>query len=217
MFYKVFYKSNIIDVLDRLDYVTYLKDIDRFIITDKSNACGIVASNRKSFYHLPDLKYPSGDVELLTVTLIEISESEYDTLRTKLFSDTATNDVLRTTLDILKETKIKEMSEICHQMIVDGIIVPLSDEHTHHFELTLEDQINLLEIKNQLDNGQDQFIYHETGKSCCSYSRDDMYSIINTYLSHKQYHLTRFNSLRAHILSLETIEDVSKVNYNMNI
>jgi hypothetical protein len=215
MFYKILYKSNVIDVLNRLDYATYIKDINKFIITDKSSACCIVASNRHEFYHVHNLKYPEG-IDLITVTLIEISETEYTDLCTQLFQSNS-DDVINSTLDILKDCKIKEMSTICHQNIVDGIQVPLSDERLHHFELTLEDQINLLEIKNQLDNGVNSVIYHETGKSCCEFSREDMYMIVNTYIKHKQFHLTQFNKLRDHILSLETISEVAKVKYDLSL
>ena len=49
-------------------------------------------------------------------------------------------------LDAVRAHKTKRMSEECNNAIVKGIFVVLSDELVHHFELQVEDQINLLSL-----------------------------------------------------------------------
>ena len=72
------------------------------------------------------------------------------------------------------------MSTICHNRIIDGFRVVLSDGESHHFELSIEDQLNLLEIKSLIENGQKSFIYHETDSLSKEFSLEDMEKIIDS-------------------------------------
>lgn len=212
--YKIVYDNIVIDVIETIKYARYLTKSKHTVITDKTSANCIIGSNNKDRYHIKGVPYPQG-CDFKTVSIIEIDEKEYKELLSKLNgkSDTIKDSGIR----LLKQTKIKEMSEICHNNITNGVRLILSDNKLHHFELSLEDQINLLEIKYLIDKGETSFIYHETDCLCKEYSLEDMQKIIDASLKHKQHHLTYFNKLKNHIIKLQTINEITAIQYGIEI
>jgi hypothetical protein len=47
------------------------------------------------------------------------------------------------TLEFAKNYKIDEMKDMCNKAITNGVDVMLSDGQIYHFDLTIEDQLNL--------------------------------------------------------------------------
>jgi hypothetical protein len=212
--YKIVYDNIVIDVIETIKYARYLSKSKHTAITDKTSANCIIGSNNKDRYHIKGIPYPKG-CNFKTVSIIEIDEKEYNELLNQLSSKSDT--IIDSGIRQLKQKKIKEMSEICHNKITNGIRVVLSDNKLHHFELSIEDQVNLLEIKYLIDKGESEFIYHETDCLCKSYSLEDMQKIIDASFNHKQYHLTYFNKLKNHINKLQTINEIIAVEYGINI
>lgn len=211
--YKVLYDNIVIDVLDEIKYARFLSKSGHTVITDATSANCIIASNNKDRYHIKGVPYPKG-CKFKTVTLVQIDEDEYRKLLSQLNnSDSIVDNGIR----LLKQKKIAEMSNACHDKIVNGIRIILSDNKIHHFELSLEDQVNLLEIKYMIDKGQQKFVYHETDGICKEYSLEDMQKIIDESFKHKQNNLLYFNSLKHYISTLNNIYDIIDLEYGVNI
>lgn len=212
--YKVLYNNIVIDVLDNIKYAKYLSNCNRTVITNKTCANCIIGSNNKDRYHLKGVPYPD-NCDFKTVTIVKIDENEFKEL-TKKLKDTSIKDET-CGVRALRNNKIQEMSTICHNKIVDGFRVVLSDNELHHFKLSIEDQVNLLEIKYLIDKGQKSFIYHETDSLCEEFSLEDMQKIIASAYAHKQKNLMHFNKLKNYINKLSNINEISDITYNMEI
>lgn len=159
------------------------------------------------------MPYPTGQ-NIKTVSLIKISKEEYDSL---MKSVTTEDHFVGQGILNMKKAKIEAMREVCNKEILDGVSVMLSDNAVHHFTMSLEDQLNLLEIRYLIDNGQDTFVYHETNGVNKEYHSNDMKTIINALFENKQKHLLYFNRLKQYINSLTTAESVSAVQYGMDV
>lgn len=212
--FKIVYENIIIDLVKELKYARFLPKSGHTPMTDITSANCIIASNNKDKYHLKGMPYPEGS-GFRTVSAIKISDTEYEQLsaQLKLQNSTAINNGLH----LMRQKKIKEMSEACHQSIIGGLRILLSDNKMHHFELSVEDQVNLLEIKYLMDGGQTSFTYHETDGLCKEYSLKDMQTIIKKSFEHKQKALNYFNSLKHYISTLMSINDILAVEYGMEI
>ena len=121
------------------------------------------------------------------------------------------------TLDYLKTQKIKEMSYYCNQAIVNGFDVELSDGRTHHFSLTVQDQLNLITLSSLAASGVDNIPYHADGELCEFFSVNDIQTIVKAATELKTYHTTYYNSLKLFIQSLVDRDDVVNVIYGANI
>jgi hypothetical protein len=66
-------------------------------------------------------------------------------------------------------------------------------------------------------NGENEFIYHENGKECIIYSKEDMLHIINEAHKHRVYHTTYFNVIKQCILSIDDMYAIQKIYYGMPI
>lgn len=209
--YKVLFDNVVIDILESIKYARYLKKSKHTVVTDHSSANCIIASNNVDKYHLSSLPYPEG-CNIKTVTVVPIDADEYKLLTAELKKAETVVDI---GLRHLKQNKIKEMSDICHQKITQGTRVLLSDNQFHHFELSVEDQLNLQDIRYELDIGADTITYHETGQICKEYSATDMRTVIDTLYKHKQKHIQYFNQLKREINSKESIDAIINVRYEL--
>ena len=103
------------------------------------------------------------------------------------------------TIDYVRTSKIVELKRDCNKAITDGVDIKLSDGETRHFSMSLEDQINLLTMAYLKDESL--------------YSAKDMKIIITKTNAHKNSQITKFKQLKDRVNSLNTIEEVSAVNY----
>lgn len=103
------------------------------------------------------------------------------------------------TIDYVRTSKIVELKRDCNKAITDGVDIKLSDGETRHFSMSLEDQINLLTMAYLKDESL--------------YSAKDMKTIITKTNAHKNSQITKFKQLKDRVNSLNTIEEVSAVNY----
>lgn len=207
--YKIMYNNVVIDVLKVIRYGKYIPATGRVIATDKSIADCIVASNLKDRYLLKGVPIPEG-CKYLQVSIVEIDGDEYDS-----FVENDTN-AFENGIKSYKRHKIEELRQLCSNNIMEGLQIELSDNKLHHFTMTIEDQLNLLEIRHLISIGETTFIYHECGGEYKEFSVDDMQKIINETFKHKQKHLLHFNSLKKKIQMMSNIEEISKVTYCLN-
>jgi hypothetical protein len=83
--------------------------------------------------------------------------------------------------------------------------------------LTTEDQLNLLNLENQLNNGAQTFIYHATGEPCKSFTREEVIKIIKAYRQHLLYHTTYFNVAKQYVKSFVDIDAVKAFTYGTDL
>ena len=154
------------------------------------------------------VKYEIADV-------IRIEKDEYDLL----FKAIETNEeivieeepvveveqivVEEPTIDFVRSSKISELKRNCNKAITNGVDVKLSDGETRHFSMSLEDQINILTMAYLSDESV--------------YSAKDMKTIIAETNIYKNSHIEKFNQLKNRVNSLNTIEEISAVNYHEEV
>ena len=126
-----------------------------------------------------------------------------------------TVDETDVTVEYLKAQKIKEMSYVCNQMIVNGFDIELSDKKLHHFSLTVQDQLNLITLSAMVSSGEAVIPYHADNELCEYFSASDIGLVIKTSTELKAYHTTYYNSLKLYIQSLDNRETIADVYYGM--
>lgn len=107
------------------------------------------------------------------------------------------------TIDYVRASKIAELKHDCNKAITNGIDIKLSDGETRHFSMSLEDQINLLTMAYLSDERV--------------YSTEDMKTIIAETNAFKNSHIAKFKQLKDRVNSLNTIQEVSAVNYHEEV
>lgn len=107
------------------------------------------------------------------------------------------------TIDYVRVSKISELKRDCNKTITNGIDIKLSDGETRHFSMSLEDQINLLTMAYLADDSV--------------YSTKDMKTIITETNAFKNNHIAKFKKLKDRVNSLNTIQEVSAVNYHEEV
>lgn len=218
-------------------------DLDFCCYQSKHNVilkCGIdkaqfIMYNNELFHATWMVSVRGVPIDYTTVDIMEISENDYNELASKVeqgeeidtgieedvyveepVEEPPTNQQIAT-LEYLKSAKIIEMNTKCNQTITHGFDVVLSDEESHHFSLTTQDQLNLITLSTQIAAGEQQIPYHADDEMCKFYSVADIMTIIQTATQYKTYHVTYFNSLKAYIKSLDDANDVAMIEYGSEI
>lgn len=201
----------------------------RRVLCDLDEAKGIVFDDE--VYHIQGAnEFLSG--EYPEVIASEISEEEYNELYTllDLGAKVAVEDSpeweepaikpepeIDGTLEQVKLRCIERLREQCQEAIFAGIDVKLSSGSEQHFDLELEDQINLINLYSLALNGQDNIPYHASNSLCQFYSAEDIKAICEAALEHKTYHTSYFNSLKNWVMGLDSIAAVGAVAYGDDI
>jgi len=170
---------------------------------------------------------PSG-VTVKECTVEAITEEDYNALKTAVDLDSVINHTPieepieeepepEITADALREMKIREMSMACNQAITEGFSIELSDGESHHFSLTMQDQMNLLSVQTQILSGATEVAYHADGEEADMFSAEDMATVIAAANAHKTYQLAYFNALKKWLGSLKSIAAISAVKYGTEI
>ena len=243
VFYKINHNQDIIDVNtnESVNYVRYDRYHQSLKIcgSDSSDIIGIVSSDNPTIYHLVGYPEIPDTVlgEFIDVQIFEISEEDYTVFKKALEEEKEIIDPdpyippepeptpeeqereeeYRRSLQFVKDKKIEYMSYLCHQTIENGILITLSDGLEHRFSLTENDQANLMERQAQLMAGATQVSYHADGVLCTYYSAEDMTAIIQANIFHKDYQTTYFNSLKHYINSMTDKNEISAVEYGIEI
>lgn len=209
--YKFIYEGKVIDVVDKIRYLRYLKKSKHVVGSDSSSANCVQASNGIDVYGIQGARLPEY-LNYKKVIIRPIDVDEYKKLKQLLNNSiTITSDTVE--LQNAKSAKIAELEENCKKIITDGIIVTLSDGKSHTFELTVEDQLNLSVIHNKILQGALSCVYHEKGKICRRFDSDDLMTIINAANKHVEYNTTYFNLMKNCIYNMYNIEKIKSIHY----
>lgn len=205
---KILYNEKVIDVVRYPKFIRFLP-YGHIAITDKTSAQGIIGSDDATIYSFVANNYKF-------VTIADITLDEFERLQSLLNSGQEIS-ADESALSKAKLNKIKLLSSICRNKIISGFSVELSDGNKYDFKLTVEDQLNLMSLENQLNNGETFFIYHATNQPCKIYNKEDMLKIISTFRSFTLYHTTYFNIAKQYINKLTSIDQVNLFNYGMDV
>lgn len=209
--YKIIKDNKVIDVIEYPDFIRFLPT--GFITrTDKTLAQGIMGSNNKTIYSFVSV----ANKTIPVVTIEEITLADFNRLQGLLKSG---KEVVADE-SIIAETRrnvLKQLSAICKNTITAGFYITLSNNKLYSFKLTTEDQLNLMNIENQLNNGASSFIYHATDMPCEVFTRDDMVKILRAFRRHTTYHTTYFNVAKQYINSLTDIEKINSFTYGTDV
>ena len=231
MYFKVIQDDKIIDDISDIVYVRKQVVHNRLIACDKDRAEGVLSSNGDNIWFVESL-IETNINDYPIVKFIEIEQEEFEILKAALDNgqeeldnqvDNSNNTEVELsedelmTIDFIRAAKINEMSKTCNQVIIAGFDVELSDKEVHHFDLSLEEQLNFISLKDMINGGATEIPYHAANEPCKFYSAEDILKVIETGTMFKTYHVTYFNSLKQYILSLNTIDDITAVVYGMQI
>jgi hypothetical protein len=209
--YKIIKDNKVIDVVEFPCFVKFLA-AGHVAITDKTSAQGIVGSDGETVYSFIEVDRPNTTV----VKIKEITPEEFSSLSELLNSD---QEVVldESALNQVRQTTIKRLSDICNNKIISGFSIVLSDGKTYNFKLTVEDQLNLTSIENQLNSGIKTFVYHASNQPCRVFMKNDMSKIIRAFRKHVLYHTTYFNIAKQYINTLTDPEKISTFTYGTDV
>jgi len=175
---------------------------------------------------------PNDCSEFEEATVISIKEKEYDILSKSDSSEPinvlqivnnepevgkkSLDEVNTVTIEFVRSRKLAELSEICENTISSGFDLVLSDGVSHHFSMSLQDQMNLVGLQRSLDRNEDP-IYHADGELMQFYSIEDAQDILAGANKWKNYHIALYNSLKNWINSLTDIEIINEIAYDSSI
>lgn len=84
MYFKIIYNYIVIDILDSVQYVRWLKRGKKFVKTEMTSANGILASDGINIYHVEGMPEFDGMGNYKTVHMIQIDKEEYDKLNSQM-------------------------------------------------------------------------------------------------------------------------------------
>ncbi len=215
MMFKVLSGNLVVDVLQKVKWVRFLRKFDDVVVTDKTSADGFYGSDNKTIYRLEG-KYCPPSKPYKIGTLVAITEEECNHLSKQLTASTSSGlDLER--LKIVRDNKIKQLSSMCKQKISEGIKIRLSDKKYHTFSLTLEDQQNISNLYAEILQGAKTGLYHEDGKLCQFYTESDIRTLFQETQKHIKYHTTYFNLLKNRILELTSTARIQEIYYGIDL
>lgn len=168
---------------------------------------GLVDANRNLTYYTVKPK----PVETLLKN-IKFYKQNSEQQIAALQSVTNTQPIDKTTLEGTKESKLRDISNDCHNTIYSGTDITTS-QGTEHFSLTDNDQINISNLMSKIQAGATGVPYHADGKLCRMFTADEMGTIYNAVVSFIAYNTTLCNHLNVWINRCTTIDEVNTITY----
>ena len=110
-------------------------------------------------------------------------------------------------IEELKENKKQEINQACSSLIYSGY-----DYNGEHYDLSDEDQINMLAWSSVAQQGS-SVPYHSSGNPCRIYTSEEFLSLVAAITSFKTYNLTYCNLLKQQVDEMTNPEEVKAVVY----
>lgn len=229
-YYKIIQDKTFIGAVASDNFIKYQPALQCFLRSDE--IAGEYVDFNCILYRDTWMKPITEQREFIQASIIAISEEEYnvymeamqnneviedeteDEEPTPITPDVNPND--EASLRFIKESKINEMSYRCRQTIEEGFDLQLTDGQTHHFSLTTQDQLNLMALSTMI-NTQEMLPYHADNEQQKFYSVVEIKQIIDSANTHKNYHTTYYNTLKAYINSLDNIDVIAAITYGIQV
>ena len=228
-YYKLINDNKFIGIVCSDDFIRYSAIVDCFLRSSEEDGEYISFENKlyRTTWMSPIRMYQ----EHQKITTVEVDKEEYDAFmeayrageeieediddEERQEQEPEVNPYDYDTIDYIRTQKILSMSQACRRTIEEGFDLELRGE-THHFSLTIQDQLNLMSLGATMQ--ADSLIpYHADGEETAFYSTNEINQIIAAAQAHKDYQTTYYNSLKAYINSLDTIEAIAAITYGTPI
>lgn len=219
-------ENKIVDALDVLYFVKWDNRANMVVNCKDTdlNRMGLLSYDASTIWHIDGTPEFPASREYITTSYEDIDKEEFDAIRKAIDDGKEVEPEPEpepeeddSSVAFVKAAKIAEMSKTCEEIITNGIDVVLSNGETHHFSLTVQDQLNLITLSKMVEAGEEHIPYHADGELCIFYSAQDIQSIVVAATAFKTYHTTYFNSLKAYIKSLRSVRTISNVVYGIDI
>lgn len=119
-------------------------------------------------------------------------------------------------LSVVMSAKLAEISKACNAVIENGVDIKLGEESVH-FNLDIKDQSNINNLFRVVELGGTEFPYQADGGVCRIYTAAEIVEIYVAAQTLITAQTTYHNELKQYVQSLESIEDVSAVQYGMTL
>lgn len=231
-YYKLIKDNEFIGICTTLDMRKFQKKHNIFLICDEAEAQYVQCNGNiyRATWMIPGDSSVKG---IQTVDVIEIEQTEYDTLcnaiksneeiKIELDSEEDEKEELqeidkptKVTIEYVCESKIAEMKREFDKTISNGLDIEVSVGKKHHFPLTVQDQLNLITATQKVNDRESVISYYTDGEFF-EYSASEMQIIIDKVYSFKTYHEAYFNSLKNYIKSMQDINSISDIFYGVDI
>ena len=110
-------------------------------------------------------------------------------------------------IEELKENKKQEINQACASLIYSGY-----DYNNEHYDLSDEDQINMLAWSSVAQQGN-SVPYHSSGNPCRVYSDKEFLALVSAITAFKTYNLTYCNLLKQQVDEMADVADIKNVKY----
>ena len=227
-YFKLVKDQQIVGAASSNDFIYYSPVVDCYLHTTEEH--GEYISFQNKLYRdtwMSPTKLPEN---YIPVQVTETTKEEYDIFMQAIQHDEVIIDEEDTewpdyneeplipddgAIDFVRQSKLSEMSYECRKAIERGFDINVHEEN-RHFSLTTQDQLNLMSL-SAMAQTSDKIPYHADGESCIYYTAAEINTIIAAMNSHKIYHTTYYNALKAYINSLDTIEEITAITYGIEI
>ena len=180
------------------DYTKYIKiyneETSSFVLKERED---YVESDNPVVYVIPDSS-PLVNLVMEHAPNIQIITDE---------DGTVTNVIEYYPLETVIQKKCGEINNACSTIIKAGI-----DYNNEHYDLTDEDQINMLAWSSiaQLGNSVP---YHSSGNPCRVYSAEEFLGLVNAATQFKTYNLSYCNLLKQQVSEMTDAEEIKNIKY----
>lgn len=228
-YFKILSVNNkLLDVASELGFRNHQQRYSLLVLCQEGGAQYLQTEDEKLYHSSWMREISTNRFSYEEAKIEEISEEEYNSLYKLLNegkeiflpeeeSETIVEIEDEVSLNDAKESKLYELSLFCKKNIQQGFDVILSDEKTYHFSLEIVDQLNIMTLYQRALIGDSFLPYHADGLLCENFSKQDVFAIYGKMEEIINYHTIYHNSLKNYVLSLESTEDIKKINYGMEI
>ena len=231
-FYKLIQDTSFIGIASSENFREYNEDSGYLLMSNEVNG-QFVELHSQLYRDTWMALLPQKQFSFQEVRIIEITEQEFMEILALDFVDDPDYDPYigpdyeppvydepidnssEITLEYAKTQKLAQLSNICRTTIENGFDLELRGE-IHHFSLDTQDQLNLISL-SAMAATQQLIPYHADGESCIFYTNEEINQIVETATAFKIYHTTYHNALKGYVNALETVEQVSAIEYGAPI
>ena len=228
-YYKIMQDNEFIGAICSDDFVRYQQKHQCYIGTNEQY--GEFVSYNGILYRctwMKPIKNPNTIYEM--ASLITITEEQYHILVDAVESNMEIEPAIEpepvetgpqttladeNTLKYVRDAKIKQLSNACTRTIEEGFVLVLRGEE-RRFSLTVQDQLNLITLST-LAQTQTLIPYHADGEQSIFYTNEEINEIVENANAFKIYNAAYFNALKGYVNSLESIEEIGRIEYGSAI
>ena len=191
---------------------------------NKMNCTDFVSNNSNGvLFYLstePKLTETNTTIELYDDSdfmMTSINRNDYKNEKISKFGEeyilTLTNeDEIVISLDDVKASKIKELSEQANDVITNGFDLDINGE-PKHFSLEVHDQQNIISICQYLLSHEElsEYMYHADNEDMKLYSRENIFAIRDKMIETITGAVEDYHKKRSIVNSLKTVEEVNDI------